>query len=183
MNNPATLARTGEGTIARRRLLTDEQWASLLALPSDERNLVRHCTLAPDDIAALATKRADYNRLGYALILCAMRLAEILFGIAAHSVALLADAAHNLGDVLGLLLAWGALWFGRHRPTRTRTYGFGRSPILASLTNAVVLLVGVGAIAVETVQRLVSGVPAGASSWPDEWTYPETVTDKAGDAA
>lgn len=87
--------------------------------------------------------------------------AEVVFGLAAHSVALLADAAHNLGDVLGLLLAWGAAWLGRRRPTRERTYGYGRSSILASLTNAVVLLVGVGAIAVEAIQRLVAGVPAG----------------------
>lgn len=88
--------------------------------------------------------------------------AEAVFGVAAHSVALLADAAHNLGDVLGLLLAWGAVWLGRRTPTRTRTYGYGRSSILASLTNAVVLLVGVGAISVEAVQRLASGVPQGA---------------------
>jgi cobalt-zinc-cadmium efflux system protein len=88
-------------------------------------------------------------------------VAEVVFGLAAHSVALLADAAHNLGDVLGLLLAWGAAWLGRRRPTRERTYGYGRSSILASLTNAVVLLVGVGAIAVEAIQRLVAGVPAG----------------------
>ena len=89
-------------------------------------------------------------------------VAEVVFGIAAHSVVLLADAAHNLGDVLGLLLAWGAAVLGRRRPTRLHTYGYGRSSILASLTNAVVLLVGVGAIAVEAVQRLVAGVPAGA---------------------
>ncbi len=88
--------------------------------------------------------------------------AEVVFGIAAHSVVLLADAAHNLGDVLGLLLAWGAAVLGRRRPSRLRTYGFGRSSILASLTNAVVLLVGVGAIAVEAIQRLVIGVPHGA---------------------
>jgi len=88
-------------------------------------------------------------------------VAEVVFGLAAHSVALLADAAHNLGDVLGLLLAWGAAWLGRRRPTRERTYGYGRSSILASLINAVVLLVGVGAIAVEAIQRLVAGVPAG----------------------
>jgi len=88
--------------------------------------------------------------------------AEIVFGLAAHSVALLADAAHNAGDVLGLLLAWGAAWLGRRRPTRQRTYGYGRSSILASLANAVVLLVGVGAIAVEAIQRLAAGVPAGA---------------------
>ena len=88
-------------------------------------------------------------------------VAEVVFGLVAHSVALLADAAHNLGDVLGLLLAWGATWLGRRRPTRERTYGYGRSSILASLTNAVVLLVSVGAIAVEAARRLAAGVPSG----------------------
>jgi len=63
--------------------------------------------------------------------------------------------------VLALLLAWGAAWLGRRRPTRERTYGYGRSSILASLANAVVLLVSVGAIAVEAVQRLATGVAAG----------------------
>ena len=86
---------------------------------------------------------------------------EIVFGLTAHSVALLADAAHNLGDVLGLLLAWWATWLGRREPTQSRTYGYGRSSILASLTNAVVLLVGVGGITVEAVQRLAQGVPSG----------------------
>jgi cobalt-zinc-cadmium efflux system protein len=88
-------------------------------------------------------------------------VAEVVFGLTAHSVALLADAAHNLGDVLGLLLAWWAAWLGRCHPTRSHTYGFGRSSILASLTNAVVLLVGVGGITVEAVHRLIDGVPAG----------------------
>ena len=91
-------------------------------------------------------------------------VAEVVFGLAAHSVALLADAAHNTGDVLGLLLAWGAAWLGRRRPTPSRTYGYGRGSILASLANAVVLLVGVGAIAVEAVRRLTVGVPAGRSA-------------------
>lgn len=59
--------------MTRQRLLTEEHWADLLASPSDERDVVRHCTLAPEDLAALATKRADHNRLGYALLLCAMR--------------------------------------------------------------------------------------------------------------
>ena len=89
-------------------------------------------------------------------------VAEFVFGVAAHSVALLADAAHNLGDVLGLLLAWGAAWLCRRRPTRARTYGYGRSSILASVTNAVVLLVGVGAITIEAIQRLTADVPPGA---------------------
>jgi cobalt-zinc-cadmium efflux system protein len=87
-------------------------------------------------------------------------VAEAGFGLAAHSIALLADAAHNFGDVLGLLLAWGAASLGRRGPTRRRTYGFGRSSILASLANAVLLLVGVGAIAVEAIHRLVGGVPS-----------------------
>lgn len=89
-------------------------------------------------------------------------IAEVIFGLGAHSIALLADAAHNLGDVLGLLLAWWAAWLGRRRPTANRTYGYGRSSILASLTNGVVLLVGVGGIAVEAIRRLIEGVPVGA---------------------
>jgi cobalt-zinc-cadmium efflux system protein len=86
---------------------------------------------------------------------------EVVFGLTAHSVALLSDAAHNLGDVLGLLLAWWATWLGRQGPTHSRTYGYGRSSILASLTNAVVLLVGVGGITVEAVRRLWVGVSSG----------------------
>ncbi|MGV7242056.1 cation diffusion facilitator family transporter [Caballeronia sp. M23-90] len=89
-------------------------------------------------------------------------IGEFVYGFSAHSIALLADAAHNLGDVLGLLLAWGATWLARRRPTVSRTYGYGRTTILASLSNGVVLLVGVGAIAVEAVRRLIDGVPSGA---------------------
>lgn len=81
---------------------------------------------------------------------------QAAFGVAAHSMALLADAVHNLGDVLGLLLAWGAAVLARSRPTAGRTYGWGRGTILASLTNAVVLLLGCGAIAVEAVRRFAS---------------------------
>lgn len=79
---------------------------------------------------------------------------EVIYGLAANSVALLADAAHNLADVSGLLLAWGASHLARRQPTSTRTYGWGRSTILASLTNAVVLLLGCGAIAVEAMHRI-----------------------------
>lgn len=84
---------------------------------------------------------------------------EVIFGIAANSVALLADAAHNLTDVLGLLLAWGAAFLSRRGPSRRRTYGYGRSSILASLANAVVLLVSVGGIAVEALRRLAHPEP------------------------
>ena len=85
--------------------------------------------------------------------------AEIAFGLMANSMALLADAAHNFGDVLGLLLGWGAAWLARRPPTRRRTYGWGRSSILAALLNATILLIGVGAIGVEAVQRLLSPAP------------------------
>jgi cobalt-zinc-cadmium efflux system protein len=85
--------------------------------------------------------------------------AEVVFGLAANSMSLLADAAHNLGDVLGLLLAWGAAWLARRPPTARRTFGYGRSSILAALINATVLLIGVGAIGVEAVQRLFAPQP------------------------
>src|SRR5205823_9648930 len=60
-------------------------------------------------------------------------VAQIGFGISSHSLALLADAGHNFGDVLGFLLAWGAIYLGRTRSTARRTYGLGRSSILAAL--------------------------------------------------
>ena len=84
---------------------------------------------------------------------------EAVYGLLTNSLALLADAAHNLGDVLGLLLAWGAVALARRRPTARRTYGFGRSSILASLANAMVLLIGVGGIALEAIQRLMAPEP------------------------
>jgi cobalt-zinc-cadmium efflux system protein len=79
--------------------------------------------------------------------------AQIIFGIIAHSLALLADAGHNFGDVLGLLLAWGASYLAKTRPTPRRTYGLGRSSILAALANAILLLVAVGGITWEAIRR------------------------------
>lgn len=86
-------------------------------------------------------------------------IAESVYGLAANSLALLADAAHNLGDVLGLALSGGAIWLSRSLPTRTRSYGYGRTTILASLVNAVVLLVSVGAIGIEAIQRAIHPQP------------------------
>jgi len=82
--------------------------------------------------------------------------AGVGFGLAANSMALLADAAHNLSDVLGLLLGWGAVWLARRPPTRHRTYGWGRGSILAVLLNAAILLIAVGGIGVEAVHRLIA---------------------------
>ena len=80
-------------------------------------------------------------------------MVEVVYGLSANSLALLSDAAHNLSDVLGLLIAWGAMHLGRSLPTKRRTYGLRRSSILAALVNAVVLLVVVGGITWEAVQR------------------------------
>lgn len=78
---------------------------------------------------------------------------EAGYGIASGSMALLADAGHNLSDVLGLLIAWGAATLGRRGPTGRYTYGFRSSSILAALLNAVLLLVAVALIAIEAVRR------------------------------
>ena len=67
---------------------------------------------------------------------------EVVGGILAGSLALLADAGHNLSDVLGLLLAWGAHFLAGRAPTERQTYGFRRGTILASLLSAILLLVG-----------------------------------------
>ena len=80
-------------------------------------------------------------------------VAQVVFGLFAHSLALLADAGHNLSDVFGLLLAWWASHLVKTRPTARRTYGLGRSSILAALANAVFLLVAVGGITWEAVRR------------------------------
>lgn len=84
---------------------------------------------------------------------------EAGYGISVNSVALLADAGHNLSDVLGLVIAWGAASLSRRDPTPHYSYGLKRSSILAALFNAVFLLVAVGAIAFEAVQRLLQPQP------------------------
>jgi cobalt-zinc-cadmium efflux system protein len=80
-------------------------------------------------------------------------IAEIVFGLRTNSLALVADAGHNLGDVLSLVLAWAGLVLARRAPTLRRTYGLRRFSILAAVANAGILLVAVGAIIVEAVDR------------------------------
>ncbi|HVV92027.1 MAG TPA: cation diffusion facilitator family transporter [Hyphomicrobiales bacterium] len=96
--------------------------------------------------------------LGTALNL-AFVVAEAALGVVSGSIALIADAGHNLGDVLGLFGAWGAHAAGRWQPTERFTYGYGRASILAALGNAIVLLVTVGGIAWEAIIRLVHPSP------------------------
>src|SRR5262245_2425963 len=85
---------------------------------------------------------------------------EAAFGLWAGSLALLADAGHNLSDVLGLLLAWGASYLARQRPSSRRTYGLRRSSIMAALANGLLLLAAVGAIVWEAIGRLIQPTTA-----------------------
>ncbi|UCF90999.1 MAG: cation transporter [Desulfobacterales bacterium] len=104
---------------------------------------------------------ANYHRifaLGVLLNL-GFVVAEAVFGILADSLALLADAGHNLSDVIGLLLAWGASYLSKLQPTSRRTYGWRSTTILAALINAIILLVAVGGIAWESVRRFGNPAP------------------------
>ena len=89
---------------------------------------------------------------------------ETVVGVLGGSMALLADAGHNLSDVLGLVVAWGASALSRKPPTARYTYGLRGSSILAALYNAVFLLVAVGAIAWEALQRLIHPQPVAGTT-------------------
>ena len=84
---------------------------------------------------------------------------EAFYGWKVGSLALLADAGHNLSDVIGLVLAWGGALAGRLRPDARHTYGFKRASILAAFLNALLLLVAMGSLAWEAVHRLQSPQP------------------------
>jgi cobalt-zinc-cadmium efflux system protein len=99
----------------------------------------------------------DYSRafaIGIGLNV-AFVVVEAVFGLAAQSMALVADAGHNLSDVLGLVLAWAGAVMARRAASPRFTYGFKKAPILAALFNALFLLVAIGAILAEAVRRLV----------------------------
>jgi len=98
----------------------------------------------------------DYNRafaIGVALNVIFVVI-EAFYGFVSDSLALLTDAGHNLSDVLGLLLAWGAAALARKRPSPRRTYGYSRATIIASLFSGLLLMGAVGAIGWEAVGRL-----------------------------
>ena len=90
-------------------------------------------------------------------------LAEVGFGLTANSLALLADAGHNFGDVLSLAAAWLASWLARRAPSGRYTYGLRASSILAALANAVALLVVTGGIAWAAILRLLHPTPSEGS--------------------
>ncbi len=94
-------------------------------------------------------------------------IVQVIFGIAAHSLALVADAGHNLGDVLGLVLAWWVSHLTKQPATDQRTYGMRRSSILAALANAIFLLVAVGGISWEAIRRF--GDKSAVAAWTVIW--------------
>jgi cobalt-zinc-cadmium efflux system protein len=104
---------------------------------------------------------ADYGRafaIGVALNVTLV-VAQVIYGVLANSVALLADAAHNTSDVLGLLLAWGATILAKRLPSSRFTYGLRSSSILAALANGAFLLLATGGIAWEAIQRFAHPEP------------------------
>lgn len=102
-----------------------------------------------------------------ALLNATFIVAEIVYGLKANSLALLSDAGHNFGDVLGLLLAWGAWWLSKRAPSGRYTYGLRSSSIMAALVNVILLLIATGVIGWEAVQRLGSAqqVEGGVVMW------------------
>jgi cobalt-zinc-cadmium efflux system protein len=108
--------------------------------------------------------RPDYNRAFAAGVILNVGfvIVEAVFGVLSNSLALLTDAGHNLSDVLGLLLAWGAAALAKKRPSARRTYGYSRATIIASMFSGLLLMGAVGAIGWEAVNRLMSPAePAG----------------------
>ena len=106
----------------------------------------------------------DYNRAFAAAVILNVGfvIVEVIFGILSDSLALLTDAGHNLSDVLGLLLAWGAAALAKRKPSVRRTYGYSRATIIASLFSGLLLMGAVGAIGWEAMNRLFEPVqPAG----------------------
>jgi cobalt-zinc-cadmium efflux system protein len=108
----------------------------------------------------------DYNRafaIGVTLNLAFVGV-EAFAGFWADSLALLTDAGHNLSDVLGLLLAWGAAALARKKPSARRTYGYSRATILASLFSGLLLMGAVGAIGWEALNRLMEPAEPGGKT-------------------
>lgn len=108
------------------------------------------------------THQADnYNRafaIGIGLNI-AFVIIEVAYGTIADSMALIADAGHNLSDVVSLMLAWGASVLAAKSTTRKRTYGLRKATVMASLISAVILLVALGGIAWEAFSRFTDPRP------------------------
>ncbi len=106
-----------------------------------------HHPVAPSQSISPSYKWAVLLNAGYVVI-------EMLAGAWTGSLSLLADAFHNLTDVGGLLIAWGAAWLAGWAATKTFSFGFGKATILAALANALTLIIGVGVVSWQAFQRL-----------------------------
>lgn len=108
---------------------------------------------------------ANFNRaFAFGIALNAVFVAtEAFYGWQVNSLALLADAGHNLSDVAGLVLAWGGALAVKLRPNARHTYGWKRGTILAAFANALLLLVAMGALAWEAIGRIISPEPFSGS--------------------
>ena len=108
--------------------------------------------------------KPDFNRafaVGVALNITFVVI-EVVFGVIADSLALITDAGHNLSDVMGLLLAWGASYLAGKQPSLRRTYGYSRATILASMLSGLLLLAAVVVISWEAINRFFTPAePAG----------------------
>jgi cobalt-zinc-cadmium efflux system protein len=114
----------------------------------------------------LELKNTDYNRaFGIGITLNVIYImVETIFGLLINSMALIADAGHNLSDVLGLTMAWGAFYLSKTPITGTRTYGLRKSTILAALFNSLLLLIAVGAITFESVRKIIHPSPVAGTA-------------------
>ena len=86
-------------------------------------------------------------------------IAEIIYGLKADSLSLLADAGHNASDVLGLCMSWGAMILARRRPSERFTYGLQSASIIAALANAIMLMLALGGISLEAFHRFQNPEP------------------------
>jgi cobalt-zinc-cadmium efflux system protein len=103
----------------------------------------------------------NYNKaFSFGIILNVVYIfVEVLYGLIVNSMALIADAGHNFGDVLGLSLAWGASYLAQKASTKRKTYGMKKSTILAALLNAIIFLIAVGAITIEAIKKVFNPEP------------------------
>lgn len=108
----------------------------------------------------------NYNKaFAFGIILNVVYIiVEVVYGLIVNSMALIADAGHNFSDVLGLVLAWGASILAQKAATKTKTYGMRKATILASLFNAIILLIAVGAISIESIRKLFQPEPVSGTS-------------------
>lgn len=135
---------------------SEPEHRTLFSLASHSHQHHDHHRLKADDFTVLFALGTALN-VGFIII-------ELVFGWLGNSLALLADAGHNVSDVLGLLIAWGAYYIGRWKPTDRHTYGWQSASILAALGNATLLLIAIGVIIWEACHRFAFPTETGGTT-------------------